>query len=173
MCETIKLDHSLTPYGFPGGSDGKESSCSAGEPGSIPGSGRSPREFLPGKYHGQRNLVGYSSWGYKELNTTELWTNTIDKNKLKMEYRPKCKTWNHKTPGRKLRQNTLWHKLYWGFFLALSPKTKINKLDLVQLKSAMKETITTTKRQSTEWEKIFANNMTNKGLKSKIHKWLI
>ena len=30
--------------GFPGGSDGKESACSAGDPGSVPGSGRSPGE---------------------------------------------------------------------------------------------------------------------------------
>ena len=30
--------------GFPGGSDGKESACNAGDPGSIPGSGRSPGE---------------------------------------------------------------------------------------------------------------------------------
>ena len=31
-------------WGFPGGSDGKESACNAGDPGSIPGSGRSPEE---------------------------------------------------------------------------------------------------------------------------------
>ena len=30
--------------GFPGGSDGKVSACNAGDPGSIPGSGRSPGE---------------------------------------------------------------------------------------------------------------------------------
>ena len=30
--------------GFSGGSDGKESACNAGDPGSIPGSGRSPGE---------------------------------------------------------------------------------------------------------------------------------
>ena len=30
--------------GFPGGSDGKESACNAGDPGLIPGSGRSPGE---------------------------------------------------------------------------------------------------------------------------------
>ena len=28
--------------------------------------------FLPGKSHGQRSLVGYSSWGCKESDTTEL-----------------------------------------------------------------------------------------------------
>ena len=27
--------------------------------------------FLPGKFHGQRSLVGYSPWGPKELDTTE------------------------------------------------------------------------------------------------------
>ena len=27
--------------------------------------------FLPGKFHGQRGLVGYSPWGCKELNMTE------------------------------------------------------------------------------------------------------
>ena len=43
-----------------------------GEPGLIPGSGKSPRELLPGKFHGQKNLEGYSSWGHKELDTTEL-----------------------------------------------------------------------------------------------------
>ena len=31
-------------WGFPGGSDGKESACNAGDPGLIPGSGRSPGE---------------------------------------------------------------------------------------------------------------------------------
>ena len=42
--------------GFPGGLDGKESTCNAGEPGLIPGSGRSP-VFLPGESHEQRSLV--------------------------------------------------------------------------------------------------------------------
>ena len=27
--------------------------------------------FLPGEFHGQRNLAGYSSWGYKESDMTE------------------------------------------------------------------------------------------------------
>ena len=54
---------------IPGGSDAKESVCKAGEPGSIPGSERSPGKrmathspvSLPGELHGQRSLVGYSS----------------------------------------------------------------------------------------------------------------
>ena len=61
--------------GFPGGSDGKESACNAGDPGLIPGSGRSPGEeapvFLPGESYGHRSLVGYSPWAHKELDTTE------------------------------------------------------------------------------------------------------
>ena len=57
--------------GFSGGSGGKEDSCNAGDLGSVPGSGRSP-----GEVHGQRSLVGYSSWGHKELDTTEWLTHT-------------------------------------------------------------------------------------------------
>ena len=46
---------------------------------SVPGSKRSPWDrkwqpvpvFLPGKFHGQRTLVGYSPQGRKESNTTE------------------------------------------------------------------------------------------------------
>ena len=54
-------------------------------------------------------------------------------------------------------------------------KTKINKWDLVKLKSfcKAKETINKTKRQPSEWEKIFANESTDKGLISKIYKQLI
>ena len=41
--------------GFSGGSDGKESTCKAGDPGSIPGSGRYPGE-------GNGLLMGYRLW---------------------------------------------------------------------------------------------------------------
>ena len=65
--------------GFPGGSDGKESACNLGDLGSIPGLGRSPggghgnplQYSCPENCHGQRNLVGYSSWSHKESDTTE------------------------------------------------------------------------------------------------------
>ena len=54
-------------------------------------------------------------------------------------------------------------------------KTKINKWDLIKLKSiwTAKETINKMKRQPTEWEKIFANDATDKALISKIYKQYI
>ena len=63
-------------YDFLGGSDGKESTCNAGDVGSMPGSGRFPGEgngysslnipvFLPGESHGWRSLVSYSPQGCK------------------------------------------------------------------------------------------------------------
>ena len=71
-------------YTKEGSSDSKASAYSAGDPGLIPGSGRSlgqkdpPRRnwqptpvALPGKSHGQSSLVGYSPWGHKELDMTE------------------------------------------------------------------------------------------------------
>ena len=54
-------------------------------------------------------------------------------------------------------------------------KTKRNKWDLKKLQSfcTSKETINKTKRQLSEWEKIFANKATNRGLISKIYKQLM
>ena len=54
-------------------------------------------------------------------------------------------------------------------------KAKINKWDLIKLKSfcTMKETISKVKRQSSEWEKIVANEATDKKLISKIYKQLM
>ena len=54
-------------------------------------------------------------------------------------------------------------------------KTKINKWDLMKLKSfcTAKETINKMKRQPSEREKIFANEATDKGLISKIYKQLM
>ena len=51
-------------------------------------------------------------------------------------------------------------------------KTKINKWDLMKLKSfcTAKETVIKMKRQPSEWEKIFANEATDKGLISTIYK---
>ena len=64
---------------FPGGSDGKASAYSAGDLGSISGSGRSPREGNgnPLQYSCLENpmdggsWLGYSPWGHKESDMTE------------------------------------------------------------------------------------------------------
>jgi len=52
---------------------------------------------------------------------------------------------------------------------------KINKWDLIKLKRCctMKETINKVKRQPSEWEKIIANEATDKELISKIYKQLL
>ena len=57
----------------------------------------------------------------------------------------------------------------------LEIKVKINKWDLIKLKSfcTTKETTSKVKRQPSEWEKLTANETTDKGLISKIHKQLI
>ena len=69
---------SLYKWGFSGGSDRKESTCSARDQGSRPGlnpwGGRIPcrREwlatlvFLPEESHGESRLAGYSPWGRKK-----------------------------------------------------------------------------------------------------------
>ena len=68
---------------FPGGSEVKVSAWNTGDPGLIPGFdpwvGKIPWRskwkptsvLLPGKFHGQSSLVGYSPWGRKESDTTE------------------------------------------------------------------------------------------------------
>ena len=66
-------------WDFPGGSDGKEYACNAGEPGSIPGLGRCPREGNgnPLQYPCLENPTDRGAWraivpwGRKELDTTE------------------------------------------------------------------------------------------------------
>ena len=65
--------------GFPGGSDGKASACNVGDPGLIPGSGRSPGEgngnslqySCLGNPMDRGPLEGYSPWDRKESDMTE------------------------------------------------------------------------------------------------------
>ena len=82
FCSTLYsqqlLRSSTQQLGFPGGSDGKESTGNAGDL-VDPWIGKVlwRREclctplFLPREFHGHRSLVGYSPWGHKESDTTE------------------------------------------------------------------------------------------------------
>ena len=63
---------------FPGGSDGKEWACNVetqvqplGQEDPLEKGWQSTPVFLPGEFHGQRSLVGYSPWGSKETDTAE------------------------------------------------------------------------------------------------------
>ena len=60
-------------------------------------------------------------------------------------------------------------------FRVMEIKAKVNKWDLIKLKSfcTAKETISKVKRQPSEWEKIIANETTDNGFISKIYKQLI
>ena len=57
---------------------------------------------------------------------------------------------------------------------ARATKDKMNLWDFIKVKSfcTVKETVKKTKRQSIEWENIFAKDTTDKGLVSKIYKEL-
>ena len=65
--------------GIPRWHSGKEYTCQCRRHGFNPWVGKIPWSrkwqpttiFLPGKFHGQQNLVGYSPWGCKELDMTE------------------------------------------------------------------------------------------------------
>ena len=58
--------------------------------------------------------------------------------------------------------------------MAIEVKAKINKWDVIKLKSfcTAKETIVKTKRQPIDWKKIFANDVTDKHLISEMYKQL-
>ena len=75
--------------------DSEEPSCISGDPGLIP-SQEDPRRrkwlptplFLPGESHEQRGLLGCSSWGCEELDTTERLTHTKNPLDCKQCYFP-------------------------------------------------------------------------------------
>ena len=103
---------------------------------------------------------------------------TRHKKKLKMDERPK-----HKTAIKILEEktgNNLFDLVCSNFLLNMSPETretkaKMNYCDLIKIKifCTAKETISKTKRQLMEWGKIFANDISVKGLVSQIYRQLI
>ena len=104
---------------------------------------------------------------------------TIHNNKLKMDERPKWKTGRHQIREEKAGKS-VFNLGRSNFLLDTSPearetKAKMNYWDCIKIKSfcTAKETISKTKRQPMEWEKIFANDISDKGLASKIHKELL
>ena len=79
---TIWMNYQRMKLGFPGGAVVKNLPANAGDAGDsgfcswvgkIPWRRKwqSTPAFMPGKFHGQRSLVGYGPWGCKESDTTE------------------------------------------------------------------------------------------------------
>ena len=90
-----------------------------------------------------------------------------------MDERPQCEAGIHQNHRREYRQY-LFNIGHSNFFQdmalrAKETKAKMNFWDFIKISTA-KETVNKTKRQPTEWEKIFANDSTDKGLISKICK---
>ena len=133
-------------------------------------------------YSGKKVLSISGAGKTRQLHVKE-WIRTFSyithKNKLKRDYKPKCEACYCKTP--KGKQRTLFDINHSNIALDLHPrvtkvKTKINKWDLIKLKSfcTAKENIKTKmKRQLVEWEKISANEAMDKGFICKIGKHLI
>ena len=66
----------LKLWGFPGGSHSTESACSVGDPGSIPGLGRSPgdRNGYPLQYSGLENPMDRGAWQATVYGVANNWT---------------------------------------------------------------------------------------------------
>ena len=64
MEETLSYGVNVTVVGFPGGSDGKDSACSVGDLGSIPGSRRIPGggNDYPLQYTCLENSMASGAW---------------------------------------------------------------------------------------------------------------
>ena len=72
------MQHVIRALGFPSATMVNNLPANTGDTSLIPGLGKSPGEgkmqpttvFLPGKSHGQRNVVGYNPWGRIESDRT-------------------------------------------------------------------------------------------------------
>ena len=116
-------------------------------------------------------VLGKLDW-YMQKNETRPPCYTTHKNKLKMHYRLKSKIQYQKIleDNRIVSDLSFSNIFFWNISLGKGNKRKINKWDFIKLKSfcTAKETINKIKRQTTEWENIFAN-ISDKVLISKMY----
>ena len=103
------------------------------------------------------------------------YTKTNSKLIKDLNIRPETIKLSEENIGRTLDDINQSKSLYDSPPRVMEIKTKVNKWDLIKLKSfcTAKETISKLKRQTSEKEKIIANETTDKGLTSKIYKQLI
>ena len=141
-------------------------------------------------YKGGKNI----QWGKDSLFNKwcwENWTATCKRMKLEHFLTPYTKLNSKWTKDLNVRQETIkfleenigrtLNNINQSKILYVPPprvteiKTKVNKWDLIKFKSfcTAKETISKVKQQPSEWEKIIANETTDKGLISRICKQFI
>ena len=72
----VRVSQAELRWVFPGGSDGKESACNAGDPGSIPRSGKSPGEGNgnPLQYSCLENPMDREAWQATAYGVAKNWT---------------------------------------------------------------------------------------------------
>ena len=115
--------------------------------------------------------------GNVQKNETVPFPYTIHK-RLKRDERPKCETEIYQNPQGEQRQQPLQHQPQQCLPRHVAKdkgKAKMNYWDCIKIKSfcTAKETVNRTKRLPTEWEKVFANDISDKGLESKVYKELL
>ena len=164
----------------------KASVCNAGDPGSIPGLGRSPGEGngSPLQYSCLENPMDCKAWkatvhgvAKSRIRLSDFITIHKDNSKWikDLNVRPETIKLLEENIGRMLNDINQSKILYDPPPRVMEIKAKVNNWDLIKLKSfcTAKETISKVERQPSEWEKIIANETTEKGLISKIYKQLI
>lgn len=114
---------------------------------------------------------------HMQKNETGPFPHTIHKNRLKMDERRKCETETYQNPKGEHRQQPLCDLAATiSCWICLQRQGKqrqnLNYWDFIKIKSfcTANEIVDKTKTQQTEWEKIFANGISDKGLLSKIYK---
>ena len=78
--EVTHFQYIISHWAFPGGSDGEECACNAGDPGSIPGWGRSPEEGngSPFQYYCLENSMDRGVWQATVHGVAKNWTQLSD-----------------------------------------------------------------------------------------------
>ena len=120
-------------------------------------------------WHKDRNIDKWNRVESPEINSRTYGHLIFDKGGKNMQWKKEnlLKKWCWEN------LSTICKRMKLEYFL--TPYTKINKWDLMKLKSfcTTKETISKVKRQPSDWEKITAYEATDKGLISKIYKQLL
>ena len=114
-------------------------------------------------------------WGAIAFSVLMLYTKINSKWIKDLNIRPETIKLLEENIGRTLNDINQSNILYDPQPRVMEIRTKVTKWNLVKLKSfcTAKETLSKVKRQPLEWEKIMANETTDKGLISKIYKQLI